>query len=171
MKFELRVFVYGTLKKGFCNHDEYCAGVARIGKAWRRGRLFKLTGLIPAMTVPEEDVLMFGTANPAADIEAQERFETGLRSRGAPVRAPSAGTEWRTVRGELLTFDDAESRLPFLDSLEGFRPGRPSEYLRVLVYVNLPGDMQTSAWTYIAGSDPKGLDEYAEENWDSLTAS
>ena len=166
MKPELRVFVYGTLKKGFSNHDRYCAGVLSIFPACRRGRLFVLSENVPAMTVPEEDILLYGTASAASDIEAQERFKSVLRRKGETRPASTVGAEWRTVQGELLAFDDAEIRLPLLDSLEEFQPGQESLYKRALVYVSLPGGEQTSAWTYIAGFDPVSLEEYAAENWD-----
>jgi gamma-glutamylcyclotransferase (GGCT)/AIG2-like uncharacterized protein YtfP len=167
MKSKLHVFVYGTLKRGFPNHHQYCTGVLRICPAWLRGKLFKLTAEIPAMTVPDEDILVHGTANAIADIEAQERFESLLRSNGTGIStSPSGGPEWGKVRGELLIFDDPQTRLPLLDSLEEFRPGRASTYVRVLVYITLPDGLQTSAWTYIAGCDPASLEVYAGENWE-----
>ena len=42
--------------------------------------------------------------------------------------------DWGAVYGELLTFDDPDSRLPAIDRFEGFRPGASSHYLRVLVH-------------------------------------
>ena len=45
----------------------------------------------------------------------------------------TAGT-WGAVYGELLTFDDPETRLPPIDRLEGFRQGGRSLYRRVLVH-------------------------------------
>lgn len=119
------------------------------------------------MTVPDEDILVHGTASAVADIEAQERFESLLRSNGTGIStSPSGGPEWGKVRGELLIFDDPQTRLPLLDSLEEFRPGRASTYVRVLVYITLPDGLQTSAWTYIAGCDPATLEAYAGENWE-----
>ena len=163
---DLRVFVYGTLKRGFSNHDAYCTGVLRICPAWLRGRLFKLTPQIPALTVPDEDVLACGTAAVTADIETQEKFESFRANKQIAPPASTFSPGWRKVRGELLVFDDPETRLPLLDSLEEFRPGSPSTYLRVLVSLTLPGGSQTSAWTYIAGADPASLEEYAGESWD-----
>ena len=49
--------------------------------------------------------------------------------------------------GELLTFDDPESRLPAIDRLEGFRPGASSLYRRVLVLVAVNGAHEL-AWVY-----------------------
>lgn len=159
---ELRIFAYGTLKRGFSNHDQYCAGVLRICPAWLRGRLFKLSPEIPVMTVPDEDVLEYGTAGVAADIEAQEKFES---FKGTAGSISSGAPGWRKIRGELLVFNDPRTRLPLLDNLEEFHPGRTSTYARVLVSITLSSGLQTSAWTYIAGFDPAGLEEYAGENW------
>jgi gamma-glutamylcyclotransferase (GGCT)/AIG2-like uncharacterized protein YtfP len=45
-----RVFVYGTLKKGFANHDRIFAGCnIKITPAWTYGELYDL-GYFPAMT-------------------------------------------------------------------------------------------------------------------------
>jgi len=166
MSSELRVFAYGTLKRGFPNHDTHCAGVLRTYPAWLQGRLFKLSSEIPAMIVPDEDILVHGTASVAADIEAQGEFQSFLTSRQAGGPGSSGASSWGKVRGELLIFNDPETRLPLLDSLEEFQPGCPSTYIRALVFITLPGGSQTSAWTYIAGFDPTGLEEYARESWD-----
>ena len=165
MKSELRIFAYGTLKKGYPSHDEYCAGVLRICPAWLRGRLFKLSARLPVMTVPHEDIIERGTGSVTADIEAQEKLESLIRSRMAAAPATSAGPGWRKIRGELLVFDDPESRMPLLDSFEEFDPERPSPYTRVLVSINLCGGLETSAWVYIAGFDPARLEECTEESW------
>lgn len=49
--------------------------------------------------------------------------------------------------GELITFDDPETRLPAIDRLEGFRPGRRSLYRRVLVPASVNGAPKL-AWVY-----------------------
>ncbi len=49
--------------------------------------------------------------------------------------------------GELLTFDDPESRLLAIDRLEGFRPGGSSLYRRVLVPAAVNGEHEL-AWVY-----------------------
>lgn len=160
MKPLLRVFVYGTLKKGFHNHDRYCAGVLRIEPARLRGRLFRLSPRVPVMTVPEEDILVRGSADIDADMEAQERFASH------PAGGPGASSGVTFVRGELLTFDDPAERLPVLDRFEGFRPGRKSTYVRALVVATVEGGPATSAWAYVAGFDTAGLEEYPGESWD-----
>ncbi|HOS81062.1 MAG TPA: gamma-glutamylcyclotransferase [Verrucomicrobiota bacterium] len=58
-----------------------------------------------------------------------------------PDRLPKkgAGAPWGPVYGELFTFDDPENRLPAIDRLEGFHPGGPCLYHRVLVPVQVNG--------------------------------
>lgn len=52
--------------------------------------------------------------------------------------------------GELLTFVDPETRLPSIDRLEGFHPGGPCLYRRVLVPVRINGT-GLPAWLYMMG--------------------
>ena len=54
---------------------------------------------------------------------------------------------WGAVYGELLSFDEPESRLPCIDRLEGFRPGGHSLYRRLLVLVTVNGAREV-AWVY-----------------------
>jgi len=56
----LRLFVYGTLKRGFWNHDRFCRGVLTVEYAVVRGRLFEASSGIPVLEVPEEDILAVG---------------------------------------------------------------------------------------------------------------
>jgi gamma-glutamylcyclotransferase (GGCT)/AIG2-like uncharacterized protein YtfP len=51
------------------------------------------------------------------------------------------------VYGEILTFDDPTQRLPALDGLEGYRPGKASLYERVLIPTEVAGKPQL-AWAY-----------------------
>ena len=103
-----------------------------------RGRLYELPYGFPALVVPEEDILATGTTNYLADAEEQQRVV--LDSRG-----PS--TQWDTVHGELMIFDDPEERLSALDALEGYVPGEEGLYERVLVPVEV-ADESVLAWTY-----------------------
>jgi gamma-glutamylcyclotransferase (GGCT)/AIG2-like uncharacterized protein YtfP len=162
---ELRIFAYGTLKRGFPNHAEYCSGALRISPACLRGRLFKLSPEIPVMIVPGEDIAAYGTSSFAADIEVQEQFEAFLKGKKAKGWTEAGGAAWRKVGGELLVFDDPYTRLPLLDSLEEFQPGHSSTYIRVLVPITVSSGLETCAWTYIAGFDPTYLQEYEGENW------
>jgi len=51
-----RVFVYGTLKKGFSNHGRIFGGYdIKITPAWTYGKLYDL-GWYPAMTIGNEKV-------------------------------------------------------------------------------------------------------------------
>jgi gamma-glutamylcyclotransferase (GGCT)/AIG2-like uncharacterized protein YtfP len=166
MRLELRLFVYGTLKSGFPNYDSYCTGAAGVYPAHLRGKLFKLSAQIPVMELPRQDILAYGTADVLADIETQEDFESLLPT-GETSRTfrSEDGEDWRTIRGELFIFGDPLARLPLIDRLEEFFPGRPSTYLRALVFVTMADGHKTCAWTYIAGFDTGSLEEYPEESW------
>jgi gamma-glutamylcyclotransferase (GGCT)/AIG2-like uncharacterized protein YtfP len=142
----LRVFVYGTLKRGHENHRRLCAGMISAVSATVGGRLYDLPYGYPALVIPGENVLAAGTANSAEDAR-----KTGPRTEawGLPRDArPPEG--WDVVHGELLTFDDPERRLPALDLLEGFDPRSPGLYRRVLLPVETgPRQSGMVAWAYI----------------------
>jgi gamma-glutamylcyclotransferase (GGCT)/AIG2-like uncharacterized protein YtfP len=165
---ELRIFVYGTLKQGFSNHERYCRGLLRAEPAYLAGRLFKLSARVPVMTVADEQVLGRGSADVGADMELQEKLDAILRERentkGRDTREVPGGSP-RRVCGELLYFGDPVTRLPSIDLLEEFRPGRPSTYNRVLASVTLPDGSERAAWVYIAGFDIGKLEEYKGETW------
>ncbi len=132
----LKLFVYGTLKRGYWNHERFCRGVLSVEKATVRGRLYKLTSGIPVIEVPETDILAHGTSDPLADIATQARFSERLSlSRLGQKPKNTTQNDWGPVLGELLTFDDPSTRLPSIDGLEGFRPGSRSMYRRVLIPV------------------------------------
>jgi hypothetical protein len=73
----LRLFVYGTLKRGFWNHDRFCRGVLTVEDAVVGGRLFETSSGIPVLEVPEEDILAVGTTNPLADVATQAHVTAG----------------------------------------------------------------------------------------------
>jgi len=131
----LRLFVYGTLKRGCWNHDRFCRGVLDVQEAVVRGRLYEMPSGIPVLRILEADILARGTADPLADVVEQARFAEDLASILDPVPENATAGDLVPVYGELLTFDDPESRLPAIDRLEGFHPGGPSLYRRVLVPV------------------------------------
>jgi gamma-glutamylcyclotransferase (GGCT)/AIG2-like uncharacterized protein YtfP len=163
----LRLFVYGTLKRGFLNHDRFCRGVLAIEDALVRGRLFETSSGIPVLQVPEEDILAVGTTNPLADVATQARVVARMSiPEPTPNRLPKKGTgaPWGSVYGELLTFDDPESRLPAIDRLEGFRPGGQSLYSRVMVPVCMKKERMLAAWAYVAGQSilPRDLRQRKE---------
>ena len=163
----LRLFVYGSLKKGFSNHDRYCSGAIGIKPAHLHGRIFKLTPEFPTIVVPESDILAFGSADTAYDLFLQE--ETAKREEAKRPRGEEDARETRTTRdrinGEVLSFDDPETRLPAIDGLEEYQPGKDSLYSRVLVRVMFPDGFSTTAWTYAAGFDTGKLERYEGETW------
>lgn len=141
----LKFFVYGTLKRGYGNHNRYCRGALDIRNAQVRGRLYDGPGF-PVLEVPAEDLLAGGTADPLADVATQGRLDCRMRRDPKAIQEAAAGG-WGIVYGELLSFDDPESRLPAIDRLEGFRPDRPSLYRRVLVPARV-GGIRALAWVY-----------------------
>jgi gamma-glutamylcyclotransferase (GGCT)/AIG2-like uncharacterized protein YtfP len=134
----LAQFFYGTLKRGQCNHDRFCQGVAWIESATTLGHLYELPFGFPGLRVYGRDVRAVGTTNYLADAEKQ---------RVAPP-APLASTPtWDIVHGELMTFEDPEKRLIAFDALEGYTPGEESLYERVLIPVEVPGKTLL-VWAY-----------------------
>ena len=166
----LKLFVYGTLKRGFWNHDRFCRGVLTVEDAVVRGRLFETSSGIPVLLVPEEDILAVGTTNPLADVATQAHVTARMSNpEPTPDRFPknATGAPWGPVYGELLTFDDPETRLPAIDRLEGFHPGGPCLYRRVLVSARVHGTV-LSAWLYVADTTGhRGLKPLPSGNWRS----
>ena len=164
----LRLFVYGTLKRGFWNHDRFCRGVLTVEDAVIRGRLFETPSGIPVLMVPEEDILAVGTINPRADVDTQAHVTFRMSNpEPTPDRLQKKGTgaPWGPVYGEVLTFDDPENRLPAIDRLEGFHPGGPCLYRRVLVPVRTKG-VDFLAWLYVVGDRwTGGLKELSSGIW------
>ena len=150
----LRLFVYGTLKRGCWNHERFCRGVLSVEEAVVRGRLYELPSGIPVLEVPEADVLAHGTADPLADVATQARLAAEFAARAAhpkPGENSAPSGRWGPVYGELLTFDDPETRLPAIDHLEGFLPDGRSLYRRVLVPASTRG-RRVLVWLYVEGA-------------------
>jgi len=141
------LFVYGTLKRGYWNHDRFCRDAFNIQEAVVRGRLYELPSGIPVLQIPDDDVLAVGTRDIFADVSVQKRLTSTLFSQG--LKPPMDG---EVVYGELLTFDDPARRIPMIDQLEGFRPGQPSMYRRVLTPV-FTEDGVAAAWVYVTDSE------------------
>ena len=148
----LRLFVYGTLKRGFWNHDRFCRGVLNIREAVVRGRLYEMHSGIPVLQVPDGDVLAHGTSDVSADVATQARLSEQPASYPEPALQSATAGDWGRVYGELLTFDDPKTHLPPIDRLEGFRPGGSSLYRRVLVPVCIEHGMALPVWLYIGPS-------------------
>jgi len=138
-----RVFVYGTLKRGFSNHEYFCRGVTAIEEAVICGRLYALNAYIPALAIPDTSVLAHGSLDYASDRRCQWDVVVDREQ-------PASTDDWRMIHGEALTFTEPE-RLARLDQLEGFHPPNPCLYYRVLAPVRLQGGEWLAAWVYTVG--------------------
>lgn len=138
----LRLFVYGTLRRGGRFHERHCKGVLSIEAASVRGRVQQLPQGYLVLVVPEGTILAQGTADTTADT---------LRQASVVAEPKALDPTWDDVPGELLTFDDPQTRLPRLDRLEGFRPGAESLYRRVLLPIRRASGSSLAAWAYVEG--------------------
>lgn len=141
------LFVYGTLKRGFWNHDRFCQSAIDIQPATTWGRLYQLPAGYPALEVPESAILAHGTADPLTDAARQAHLAAHAPQHAAN-RPPSS--DWDLIHGELITFPDPARDLPPIDRLEGFRLGGDSLYERVLISAGTPNGT-IPAWLYVAG--------------------
>ena len=121
-------------------------GFVEIREASVRGRLYQGPEY-PILEVPEEDILAQGTTHPLADAATQARLSDQVQPKHRQFSEGATGDAWGVVYGELLTFDDPQTRLPPIDRLEGFRPAGRSLYRRVLVRATVDGASQP-AWVY-----------------------
>jgi len=137
----LRLFVYGTLKKGFWNFDRFCTRAISIEPATTWGRLYHLPAGFPALEVPAISILAHGTADPLADIRTQNTIELPENAMAQPKG------DWDLVHGELMTFTNPGFDLPPIDRLEAFNPDGRCVYKRVLVVVESDNDTKR-CWTY-----------------------
>lgn len=137
----LRLFVYGTLRRGGPYHERFCSGARAIEPARTVGTLGRLPAGYLVLAVPEASILARGSADVLADLRTQDDRSLAALPRGAGF-----------VDGELLTFDDATDRLPAIDAFEDFHPGARSLYERVLIPIEVMATGHVaSAWAY-AGS-------------------
>ncbi|MCK7511806.1 MAG: gamma-glutamylcyclotransferase [Desulfobacterales bacterium] len=132
----LRLFVYGTLKRGFWNHDRFCRGVLTVEDAVVRGRLFETSSGIPVLQVPEEDILAVGTTDPLADVATQAHVTARMSNpEPTPDRLPKKGTGaplGPRVRGASHLRRPRDPP-PGHRPAGGFHPGGPCLYRRVLI--------------------------------------
>lgn len=138
----IRLFVYGTLKRGYHNH-RLVPQAAAIQPAWTWGRLWHLRAGFPALEVPDRLILAHGSDQPRRDARVH------LTTPPFPVGKPAGDWDW--VSGELVTLADPEADLPPIDRLEGFRANDSRTfYGRVLVtvWVKDNGLEPVTAWTY-----------------------
>ncbi|MCX6345241.1 MAG: gamma-glutamylcyclotransferase [Armatimonadetes bacterium] len=142
------LFCYGSLKRGFWNHEIYCADAISIQHATVRGRLYEFSSGIPVLEVPDTDILAYGTGDILEDIALQRRFEMNRQK-----YLECNGDGWKQIEGELITLPDPAITIPPIDRLEGFHPDSDSLYLRVLVPVKLTDERVTTAWCYVAAPE------------------
>ena len=135
----LRIFVYGTLKRGYWNQQRFCAQARSIEPAVVWGRLYHLHAGFPALEVPEGLILARGTDDPLADARRQE--DIGTPRFGRPTG------DWDLIHGELVTFTDPQRDLPPIDRLEAFDPNGRCVYTRALVAVET-NDLIRPVWLY-----------------------
>jgi gamma-glutamylcyclotransferase (GGCT)/AIG2-like uncharacterized protein YtfP len=139
-----RLFVYGTLKRGYWNHEGFCRSLVSIEEATVHGRLYELPSGIPALEVHHEDVMCVGTSDPVADAMIGQR----LASPSIPCESP----DWQNICGQLLAFGNPARDIPPIDRLESFYPGKLSLYVRVLVPVMTTANEALAAWCYVASA-------------------
>jgi len=120
----LRLFVYGTLKKGFWNFDRFCTRAIRIEPATTWGRLYLLPAGFPALEVPESSILATGTADPLADTRTQNTIELPENAMTRPEG------DWDLVHGELMTFANPGFDLPPTCLPCSAQAGRPAGGIR-----------------------------------------
>ena len=137
----LRLFVYGTLKRGFWNHDRFCTRVTSIEPAATWGRLYQLPAGFPALEVPESSILATGTSDPLADSRTQDTIQLPENAMTRPEG------DWDLAHGELMTFANPGFDLPPIDRLEAFDPNGRCVYTRVLVAVET-NDLIRPVWLY-----------------------
>lgn len=159
----IRLFVYGTLKRGGWNHDRFCRNAVTIETATVRGRLYLLSAGFPALEIPESSILAYGTADPLADAAIQAGFVPKI---AAGTDRPHPKGDWDPIKGELITFASPERDFPPIDRLEGFRPGSRCMYQRVLVIVQT-ATMEYPAWVYSMQVAPGGKRLQGEWSADS----
>jgi gamma-glutamylcyclotransferase (GGCT)/AIG2-like uncharacterized protein YtfP len=137
----ISIFVYGTLKQGYCNHNRYCRGAVSIESASVWGRLYALPQGYPGLIVPKENILATGTTNPTADAELQNAIHLHHNTLTKPTG------DWVKITGEIIIFADPEITLPPIDRLEAFNPSGWSLYERVLIPAETGGDVR-AVWVY-----------------------
>jgi len=144
------LFVYGSLKRGFWNHREFLGSAGFLGSGHVWGRLYDLPGGFPAIEIPEESILAYGTSDHLAD--AGMRHDRGCN----PDFPENLEGDWSKVHGEVYGLQDPGDDLRDLDVLEGFRSQSPSFYQRVLVRVQLESHAQP-AWVYVSPAPMEGI--------------
>ena len=146
-----KLFVYGTLKRGYQNYEKFCQGVLSVESGAVPGRLYELTTGIPMLLIPPENILASGSDDPLADVALQNRYSDRTPFITAELQADDT-ERWNWVQGEILSFNDPAIRLPAIDALEGFKQDGPSHYQRVLAPVRAGSGKNIIVWLYIAAN-------------------
>jgi gamma-glutamylcyclotransferase (GGCT)/AIG2-like uncharacterized protein YtfP len=148
----IRLFVYGTLKRGGWNHDRFCHSAIKIETATVWGRLFHLPAGFPALVIHESSILAAGTGDPLADAAVQADFAARIAA-GTGQSHPEG--DWDLVKGEIITLGTPDRELPPIDRLEGFHHDNRCMYQRVLVIAQTKKAKQP-AWVYSMSEAPEG---------------
>lgn len=159
----LRMFVYGSLKRGYRNHAAYCAGHASFRPATVVGRLYRQPDGYPMLVVPSSSILALGTHDLRRDMLELLQVETALKN-ASTLRTISElpvdqQKDWQAIRGEIYEWpatapEHCESIVSQLDRLEDYYPAdeasrAASLYHRVLVLATHEGGWEL-VWTFVA---------------------
>lgn len=147
----IRLFVYGTLKRGYWNHNRYCSDATAIEPAAVQGRLYELPSGIPVLEVPDESIIAVGSTDIRTDALTQSAGELDGWTHA------ECGGSWRWIEGEVITFPDPRRTIPPIDRLEGFDPSGVSIYRRVLVLASLADGRHTPVWCYVSSESLTGV--------------
>lgn len=157
----LRIFVYGSLKRGYRNHTAYCQGYESFRTATIVGRLYRQADGYPMLIVPPDSILALGTGDICQDLEQLAQVAKSISNQSLP--APIADDSWLEIRGEIYEWPagHAESGniVTRLDRLEDFYPNDTSGslYHRVIVLARHAEGIEP-VWTFVAplGELPQG---------------
>lgn len=89
----LRLFVYGTLKKGFWNFDRLRSRASSIEPATTWGGLYHLPVGFPALEAPKNRILATGTTDPQAETQTQNTIKLPENGMAKPEVARIWSTE------------------------------------------------------------------------------
>lgn len=167
----LRIFVYGSLKRGYRNHTAYCQGYDSFRAATVVGRLYRQAEGYPMLVVPPASILAHGTSGMRADLAQLVRLEESLVSQqlqaDESLATNLADGPWQEIRGEIYQWTaghlESNEILARLDRLEDFYPAdeaadiNRSLYHRVIVLARHAAGVEP-VWTFVApqGELPPG---------------
>lgn len=141
----LRLFAYGSLKTGECNYNQVQPYFLESRPAAAPGQMLLRPDGYPALVVDPELILAMGSDDRAGDLrETQNQTQTQNQNQ-SQTQAQAAAL----VPGQLLHLHTGVEITEKLDVFEGYFPGRPSEYLRVLIPIRCDAAWET-AWVYVA---------------------